>query len=119
MNIVDQQQEFLDKVASLAKVYDNTIEPIKSFPAIVIDVLSEKRMNLCFGTHPDKMKFQVFVCDTTENNEKSISKTRETVAGLISDVAEVLEYNIETEISYTAIKIDGKNAILADFILVV
>jgi len=118
MNIVDKQLYLLSLLESpLFYVYDNSLEEIKSFPAVVVDILGESRYNLAFGSIPQKCRFQIYVLDVVQNNERSVLKTRQKIALILGQISSLWDVNLEGDINYSAVKIDGKNAILADFVI--
>ena len=121
MNIIDLQEKLLNQLSTINSqlhTYDNSIEPIKSFPAIVIEPLSESYYNHDLAATPHKCRLQIFIIDTTENNQNNIKQTRLSVANILIQIANIWNVSIEGNIEYNAIKIDGKNAIIADFIII-
>ena len=119
MNIVEVQSKLLNQLSSISvNLYDNTIEPIKEFPAVIVEPASESYYDHSLGPSPCKCRFQVFIADVIENNDRSISKTRQQVSEILSQISKIWTVSLDGNVEYSAVKIDGRNAILADFVVV-
>lgn len=111
-NVVELQEALLQKVSASNK-YDNTVEKITTYPAVVVDIDDERPRSVSFGVVDGEFSFMLYVLDIISNHSNSISQTRQSVATLIRNTLNELKVNVEGAISYDCIVIEGKKAVVA------
>lgn len=107
MTYIERQADLISKINGIS-THDNTIDPITSFPAIVVDVEAEEYENYTTGAEPHKYQYHLYIMDSLENNGNSLSATRATVAKYMKDTIESLGVNVAQNITYSALIVNEK-----------
>lgn len=111
MNIVDIQHEILDSI-DFPNRYDNSIETINKFPALVLDV-DESVIADVAGLSIIGVIFDFAIIDIVDNHNGSICETRRYVAEQLPAILDSLRCKIVDNIKHFDTIVSGKKASMA------
>lgn len=117
-DIVDKQAELLGIMnAAGLHTQDNTIDPITSFPAIVLDIEDEALKNRLQTVEDDKYYYRLYAFETLSNHSNSYSQTRKFVSQLIKSKLNLIKCNAESRLSYGELIINNQKCCGANIII--